>query len=401
MRIYYGNNTFNPVGVWEARPVPGSPRVMATAAAHHAMTAGSIILLDTTRGIDGLEPITRLTPDALFPESEVPVLPKLALRRWASKKKPRHARRSNSAGRATATSRPTRCRRSTSWRPTASTALIGEPSGNPANMFGLYLVDAFGNKELLYRDLNFCSLWAMPVRPRRCRRAVPSLVEPSDKPEGTFLLQDVHQGWPPLPPGIDQAAADRAGAAQVHAARQHADGRTAQRLAGPAGAGHGAGRARRLGLLPRPVRHRLGVPGPGRARAGRADHAEPDVPAAGRDRRRASAATSRATRPLRPAACPWPSARPPSAIEPGPDGSKPFSYPILVQPVLDRKCVSCHNPQKPEGKVILTGEPQGRYTASYNALAPLRPVLGLGQHPGGMRAGQPCPTASAPAAASS
>ncbi|MCP4592731.1 MAG: hypothetical protein GY842_18505, partial [bacterium] len=69
-RIFYGNNTFNPVGTWEARPVPGSTRVMATAAPHHGMTAGSIILLDITRGVDGMQSITRLTPDALFPEAE-------------------------------------------------------------------------------------------------------------------------------------------------------------------------------------------------------------------------------------------------------------------------------------------------------------------------------------------
>lgn len=31
VRVYYGNNTLNPVGVWEARPIPGSNRVMATA----------------------------------------------------------------------------------------------------------------------------------------------------------------------------------------------------------------------------------------------------------------------------------------------------------------------------------------------------------------------------------
>ncbi|MCX6908266.1 MAG: hypothetical protein NTY01_09510 [Verrucomicrobia bacterium] len=73
VRAFYGNHTLNPVGVWEAQAVPGSGRVMATAAAHHAMTAGSIILLDVTRGVDGLDPITRLTPDALFPESEEPV----------------------------------------------------------------------------------------------------------------------------------------------------------------------------------------------------------------------------------------------------------------------------------------------------------------------------------------
>ncbi|MBM3335216.1 hypothetical protein FJY63_11195, partial [Candidatus Sumerlaeota bacterium] len=62
--------------------------------------------------------------------------------------------------------------------------------------------------------------------------------------------------------------------------------------------------------------------------------------------------------------------RPPSSIKPGPDGSKPFSYPLLVQPVLDRLCVSCHSDEKPEGKIVLTGKPQGRYTVSYNALAP-------------------------------
>ncbi len=34
--------------------------------------------------------------------------------------------------------------------------------------------------------------------------------------------------------------------------------------------------------------------------------------------------------------------REPSRIEPGPEGSKPYSFPRLVQPILDAKCVSCH-----------------------------------------------------------
>jgi hypothetical protein len=34
--------------------------------------------------------------------------------------------------------------------------------------------------------------------------------------------------------------------------------------------------------------------------------------------------------------------REPSEITPDVDGSKPFSFPRLVQPVLDKKCVSCH-----------------------------------------------------------
>jgi hypothetical protein len=65
--------------------------------------------------------------------------------------------------------------------------------------------------------------------------------------------------------------------------------------------------------------------------------------------------------------------RPPSPITPGPDGSRPFSYPILVQPVLDRHCVECHTGPEADGGIVLTGTPAGSFTASYNALAPLVP----------------------------
>ena len=63
------------------------------------------------------------------------------------------------------------------------------------------------------------------------------------------------------------------------------------------------------------------------------------------------------------------SQRPPSLIEPGPDGSNPLSYPLLVQPVLDRRCLSCHGEREPGGGIVLTGQPQEHYTVSYNALA--------------------------------
>jgi hypothetical protein len=78
-------------------------------------------------------------------------------------------------------------------------------------------------------------------------------------------------------------------------------------------------------------------------------------------------------------------ARGPSSIRPGPDGSNPLSYPILVQPVLDKHCISCHNRQKPATKISLTGEPEGRYTASYNALAPRVPYSDWAGKPGDFR----------------
>ena len=66
--------------------------------------------------------------------------------------------------------------------------------------------------------------------------------------------------------------------------------------------------------------------------------------------------------------------RGPSRIAPPPDGANPLSYPLLVQPVLDKHCVKCHDGKKegdsPTKPALLTGVPEGRYTASYNALAP-------------------------------
>jgi hypothetical protein len=40
----------------------------------------------------------------------------------------------------------------------------------------------------------------------------------------------------------------------------------------------------------------------------------------------------------------------------------------VVQPVLDRRCVSCHGAERRDGGLDLSGEPQGDYTRSYVAL---------------------------------
>jgi len=60
--------------------------------------------------------------------------------------------------------------------------------------------------------------------------------------------------------------------------------------------------------------------------------------------------------------------RPPSKLKPDVDGSNPFSYPRLVQPVLDRNCAACHDKNK--GKAPNLGrEPiQRKWFASYNSL---------------------------------
>ena len=60
--------------------------------------------------------------------------------------------------------------------------------------------------------------------------------------------------------------------------------------------------------------------------------------------------------------------RAPSQIEPDVEGSNPFNYVRLVQPVLDRHCVACHQEKK---ALDLTGAVEGKHgwTRSYANLA--------------------------------
>jgi hypothetical protein len=362
--IHYGNYTRNPVGLWEAQPVPGTTLTMATAAAHHAMTAGSIVLVDTDKGQDGLAPLTRLTPATPFPESESPVSG-----RWFAPS-PDAAPADSEENRRW----PGHCYRSP-WplSPKFFLAaysfdpLVGEPGANPANMFGLYLVDVIGNKELLYRDPEIGSLWPVPLRPRPRPPALAPRAPESPPREGTFIVQNVNAAgarWPAgtirelrvvqvLPkstPGKDNppvgAAAGSPGKAVLGTVPVEADG--SAHFTAPAGvpllfqALDASGQAVQIMrsatyLQPGETVTCIGCHEP--------HHHAPPL-----------ASSLQAL------------ARAPSRLSPGPEGSKPFSYPLLVQGILDRQCVQCHGPARAEGGIKLTGEADGHYTVSYNAL---------------------------------
>lgn len=364
---FYGNSTLNPLGIWEARSVPNSSRIMATAGPHHGMTAGSIILVDITKGVNGPEPIERLTPDVLFPESECNMqgwrapagltsLPKVPIeqRRW-----PGHTYRS-----------PYPLSESYFLAAYSFDELIGEPSANPANMFGLYFVDRFGNKELIYRDVNIGSLWPTPLKSRRRPPVLPSTLDESFENEGTFFMQNVYESWPKLPDGV---TIDRLRIVQVLP-------KTTPLVDNPpVGFAHGSPGKQVLGTVP--------VESDGSAYF----RAPAGIPLLFQalDERGMAVQTMRSLTYLQPgehATCigchekrdrvpnvnlsAQAKKGAPSRIKPGPDGSKPFSYPLLVQPVLDKHCVSCHSESKPDGGVLLTGKPQGSFSVSYNTLTP-------------------------------
>ena len=56
-----------------------------------------------------------------------------------------------------------------------------------------------------------------------------------------------------------------------------------------------------------------------------------------------------------------------------------IDFPRDVQPILDRHCVACHSPDKPEGMVVLTGERGPVYSMSYYTLT-VRDLLADGRN---------------------
>lgn len=58
----------------------------------------------------------------------------------------------------------------------------------------------------------------------------------------------------------------------------------------------------------------------------------------------------------------------PSAVEPIRDVPSVLDYPRDVQPILDRHCVGCHNPERREGGVELTGDHTPMFSVSYWAM---------------------------------
>ncbi len=172
-QLVYGNYTRAPQATMEPREVPGSNKILFTGAAHHSITGGSLALLDRTRGTEGELPITRLTPEVPFPETEAnvghyyanpfPLSENLYLVSWSDRPLPPHSR-------------------------------VMAEEGNPSNAQGIYLLDRFGNLELLYRDPAISSMTPIPVRSRVRPPTQPSKVHYAGMNVGRFLLQDVYAG---------------------------------------------------------------------------------------------------------------------------------------------------------------------------------------------------------------
>jgi hypothetical protein len=320
-QLVYGNYTVKPQVAIEARAIPGSTKIAFIAAAHHSIYGGSLCLLDRNVGTEGDAPLTRLTPDVPFPETERnvdqyfanpwPLSEEYFLVSWSNRKLPPHCRATEEQ--------------------------------NPRNSTGIYLLDAFGNMELLHRDADISSASPMPVAPRARPPMQPRLAGRDSKEKGCMFLQDVYRGLdgvprgtvkqlrlvgvpPKVQPRMNQpsigVSAEDPGKFVLGTVPVEADG-SAYFLV-PSGVPVFFQALDESGLAVQSMRTlTYAMPGQTQACIGCHEHRESAPPA----RPPALAVT-----------------REPSQITPGPNGSWPLRYDQLVQPLLDRQCVECHRP---------------------------------------------------------
>jgi len=174
---YYGNYTRNPCVIAESRSIPGTGKVVATAAAHHFITGGSIIVVDPQKGMDGPDPLTRITPEVKFPETEG----------WGGKG-------------CFATPYPL----SEEMFLAAYSPEVINYGHRPSDAaFGIYLVDSLGGRELIYRDPDVSCFTPIPVRPRPVPPVISSILPAADEAPATGIcyVQNVYNCPQPIPRG--------------------------------------------------------------------------------------------------------------------------------------------------------------------------------------------------------
>jgi hypothetical protein len=333
------------------RAIPGSNKYVATAAAHHGQAFGSLVLIDYRPEDDNaMSQVTRITPDVPLPESEggKPLIRKQMVY-------------------------------GTPW-PLSEDDYLCVYCADATNR-GIYWLDRFGNRELLYRDPEISCLSPIPLQPRPTPPVLPErttqtaaasrskeqvLTEDRIATVTVMNIYDADFDWPPntridslrviqvLPKTTAPVDQPRIGIGTETNARAvlgtvHVEADGSAHFEAPAGKLLYFQALDAEGLAVQSMRSATYLH-PGERLVCQGCHER------------------KHTAPHRMERVPLALRRPASRIVPDVDGSNPFSYPRLVQPVLDRHCVECHREKK---TLDLSGVIEGEHgwTRSYTNLS--------------------------------
>jgi hypothetical protein len=317
----WGNAVLSPHCAFEVRAVPGSNKIVFTASAHHSVTAGSIVLLDPSVDDNSYAALKRLTPSVPFPEAEGKNVGQYYCAPWPLSEEYFLV----------------------SYSPLP---LVFEPGAQADNALGIYLLDAFGNRELIYRDPQISSTSPMPLRASPRPPVIAQPIAENASPVGTMLMSDVYRGLG----NVERGAIKQLRIVQIFP-------KTTPLKDNPQiGVGREENARAILGTVPvyedgsahfelpagKPILFQaLDKDGFAYQTMRTITYVQPGENAScvGCHENRMSAP------PLRPALA---ASFAPSKIEPGPLGGTPFSYVRFVQPILDRNCLKCHGGEKTE-----------------------------------------------------
>jgi len=355
-KALFGNYTMKINACYQPKAIPNSHKLAFLAGAHHADVGGSLVLLDPHRialdpetGQDDFGAIEVLTPEVCFPEA--PGWPGSYFH--------------------------------SPWPLSEDYFLVSfsfdplpgmGPDIKADTKTGLYYFDRFGNMELLYREEGISSMYPIPLESRKVPPVVPSMLDEKLADEGEFVLTDVRLSHFPMPedrPIVALRIFQVLPKSRTHVANKprigYANAESARMLLGtvpvePDGSAYFRAPAGKplyfqaVDARGRAVQSMRSVTylQPGERQG-----------CVGCHERRNEAATAANPRLLA-------MQRAPSRIEPGPDGTRPFSFPRLVQPILDKHCVRCHDGSRGDDKsdIVLTGQSAGQFAKSYENLEP-------------------------------
>ena len=327
----------NPWSLEDVRSIPGSKKLVCIAAGHHTLAAGPLVVVDPSLGINEPKGMSIVTPDVKPPEGGMDGVPAL------------EGGTQDGGG-----------LYSTPWALSEKCFLAAYTYSNTqtdAKGYALYVVDVFGNKELIHRDPAISCFMPMPLRSRPCPPVFPEFVDLT-KDRATCIISDVSFGSEEIADRIRYVRIaepigwpydNQLGGQRYGEKGPHLINWTPIRILGDVpverdGSAHfevPADTAVYFQLLDenrmelRRMRSFISFqPGETRACAG-----------------------CHETRGLSPRshAAPLAASLPPRALIPPPWGNRPVSFLRDIQPILDRYCVQCHGGLKPAGGLDFCG----------------------------------------------
>jgi len=172
----YGENSWFPTTIIHARGIPDSGKIFAVATGHHSRQPGALILIDPAKGRQEAEGVSLVAPvrkteavkiDAYGQDGMLFAYPYPIDERTLI----------------------------VAARPEGWSVANGKRVEDRRAGFGLYWLDVDGNRELLVSRQGPPCGRPVPLRPRPRPPVRPSAVD-CTKPTGTFYVQDVYEGEP-------------------------------------------------------------------------------------------------------------------------------------------------------------------------------------------------------------